>query len=69
MAKRKAGAKQHPEAKLLLFENYSHCLSTLSSKIKRTKEIGWKNQAKEQVCLCSWDYTINHNEIENENEK
>ena len=28
-----------------------------------------KKQAKEQVCLYSWDYTLNHNENEDENEK
>ena len=31
-AKRQANAKQHPEAELLPFENYSHSLFTLSSK-------------------------------------
>ena len=33
--KNQANAKQHTEAQLLLFENYSHFLSTLSSKNKR----------------------------------
>ena len=28
-----------------------------------------KKQAKEQVCLYLWDYTINHNENEEEKEK
>ena len=28
-----------------------------------------KTQAKVQVCPCLWDYTINHNENEDENEK
>ena len=28
-----------------------------------------KKQAKEQVCLYSWDYTIDHNENEDGNEK
>ena len=32
LPKSKANAKQHPEAKLLLSENYSHFSSTLSSK-------------------------------------
>ena len=32
LAKNQANAKQHPEAELLLFENYSHSSSTLSSK-------------------------------------
>ena len=36
LAKNEANAKQHPEAELLLFENYSHCSSTLSSKSNRT---------------------------------
>ena len=35
-AKNQANAKQHPEAELFLFENYSHFLSTLSSKNNRT---------------------------------
>ena len=35
MAKNKANAKQHPDAELLLFENYSHSSSTLSSKNNR----------------------------------
>ena len=30
--KTQANAKQHPEAELLLVENYSHILSTLASK-------------------------------------
>ena len=36
LAKNKANAKQHPETELLLFENYSHSSSTLSSKNNRT---------------------------------
>ena len=36
LAKNQANAKQHPEAELLLFENYSHFSSTLSSKNNRT---------------------------------
>ena len=28
-----------------------------------------KKWPKEQVCLYSWDYTINHNENEDENEQ
>ena len=32
LAKNQANAKQHPEAELLQFENYSHSLSMLSSK-------------------------------------
>ena len=36
LAKRQANAKQHPKAELLLFENYSHSSSTLSSKNNTT---------------------------------
>ena len=36
LAKKQANAKQHPEAELLLFENYSHSSYTLSSKNNRT---------------------------------
>ena len=33
---RKANAKQHPVTELLLFENYSHSSSRLSSEYNRT---------------------------------
>ena len=48
LAKNKAKAKQHPEAELLLSENQSLCLSTLSSKNNRrySKKI-FKNN-----CVC-----------------
>ena len=36
LAKNQANAKQHPEAELCLFENYSRSSSTLSSKNNRT---------------------------------
>ena len=36
LPKSQANAKQHPEAELLLFENYSHSSPTLSSKNNRT---------------------------------
>ena len=36
LAKKQANAKQHPEAELLLFENYSHSSYTLLSKNNRT---------------------------------
>ena len=36
LPKSQANAKQHPEAELLLFENYSHSSFTLSSKNNRT---------------------------------
>ena len=37
--KNQANAKQHPEAELLLFENYSHSSSMLLSKNKSTCSI------------------------------
>ena len=55
LAKSQANAKQHPEAKLLLFENYSYSSSTISSKNNRTYSKKW---SKEQLCLCLWDFTI-----------
>ena len=57
--------KQHPEAVLLLFENYSHSSSMLSFNSNSTYS---KKLAKEQVCLYSWVYPINHNENKDENE-
>ena len=66
MAKTQVNTKQHFEAELLLFENYSHSSSALSSKNNWTCS---KKEAKEKVCLCSWDHAINHNEKEDENEK
>ena len=36
LAKNQANVKQHPEAELLLFENFSHYSSTLSSKSNGT---------------------------------
>ena len=36
LAKNQANVEQHPEAELLVFENYSHYSSTLSSKNDRT---------------------------------
>ena len=39
MAKHQANAKKHPEAELLLFENYSFFSSTLSSKNRRYSDI------------------------------
>ena len=50
----------------MLFENYSYSSSTLSSKSNSTYS---KKEAKEQVCLYSWDNMINHNENEDKNEK
>ena len=48
MAKNQANDKQHPEAELLLFENYSHSSSTLSSKNNRTYP---ENQQKNNYIL------------------
>ena len=39
LAKNQANAKQHTEAELLLFENYSHSSSMLSSKNNGTYSI------------------------------
>ena len=50
----------------MLFENYSHSSSTLSTKNDITRPAKY---AKEQVYLYSWNYTINHNNNEDENEK
>ena len=36
LAKNQVNAKQHPEAEFLLYENYSHSSSTLSSKNNST---------------------------------
>ena len=36
LAKNQANAKQHPEAELLLFDNYSHSSTTLSFKNNKT---------------------------------
>ena len=67
LAKNQANAKQHSEAGLLLFdENCSNSWCTLLSKNNRAYS---KKQAKKQVCLYSWDYTINHNKNKDENEK
>ena len=46
IGKIQAYARQHPEAELLLYENYSHSSYTLSSKNNRTY---FKSQTKEQV--------------------
>ena len=51
MAKNQVNARQHPAAQLLLFENYSHSPSMLSSKNNRTKKnfttpyYGWDSTA------------------------
>ena len=55
LAKNQANAKQHPETDLLLFENYLRSLSMLPSKNKSTYS---KNEAKQQVCMYSWDLRL-----------
>ena len=62
LVKNQANAKQHHEAELLLFEHYSHS----SCENNRTYS---QKSAKVKVFLNSWDYTINHNENKDENEK
>ena len=51
LAKNQANAKQRPEAELLPFENYLHSLCENDRTYSR-------KQAKEQVCLYSFDYAI-----------
>ena len=46
--KNQTNAKQHPQAELLLFENYSHSSSTLSFKNNRT----YSKKKKENKCFC-----------------
>ena len=62
LTKSQVNAKQHPETELLLFENYIHII--IQNNTTYSKKI-----AIEQVRLYSWDYRINHNENEDENEK
>ena len=50
LANNQSNAKQHPEVKLLLFENYFFSSPMLLSKNIRTFS---KKQAKEEVCLYS----------------
>ena len=67
MWKNQAKAKQQPEAKLLIFEHYSLSSFTLSSKsnLKHSKKFA-KNKC---VCFNAWDYMIDYNENEDENDK
>ena len=65
LAKKRAKAKQHPEAELLLFENHSLSTSTLSSNNNRRYS---KKRTKKQVRLFKQDYMINGNKNEAENE-
>ena len=48
LAKNQANGKQHPEAELLVFETYSHCSSTLSSKHSGTYS---KNKQRTNVLV------------------
>ena len=62
LTKNEAKAKQHPEAELLLFENYSLFLSTFSSKINRR----YLKKYQKQMTLFKCGYIINDNENETE---
>ena len=48
LAKNQANAKQHPEAELLLFDNYSHSSSTFSS--KNNSSYSKNKQKKKYFC-------------------
>ena len=65
LAKNQAKAKQHPEDELLLFENYSLSLSTLSIK---------NNRSHSKKCIKTsasalMTFMINDNENETENKE
>ena len=66
LAKNYAKTKQHPEAELSLFENYSLFSSTLSSKNNRRHT---KKCTKKQMRIFRWCCMINNNENEVENKK
>ena len=66
LTKNEAKAKQHPEVKVLLLQNYSLFSSTLSSKASRRCS---RKHTKKQVRLNKWGYLINDNEFEAENKK
>ena len=66
MTKLQAKAKQHPEAKLLLFENYSLSSCTLST--KNNKRYSKKCTKNKYVCLNELIWLITM-KIEAENEK
>ena len=65
MVKNQTKPKQHPEAKLYLFENYSLSSSTLSAKNSKR----YSKQYKKQVYLFKWGYVFNDNENETKNKK
>ena len=64
LAKNQAKAKQHPEAELLLFQNYWLSSSTLSSQNSRR----YSKKYIKRKCVC-FNKVINDNENEIENEK
>ena len=66
MVKNQGKAEEHPEAELLLLENYSLTSSSLSSKNNRRYS---KKMHKKQVRLFKWGHMINDNEKDAENEK
>ena len=59
LAKNQANGKQHAEAKLLLFENYSHTSSTLLCKNDR---IYSKQTSKRTIVSVFWIVTENEDE-------
>ena len=64
--KKSSKAKQHTEAEVLLFQNYSLFSSTLSPKTNRRY---CRKYTKKQVRLFKWGYMINDFENEAENKK
>lgn len=62
--KTKTKAKQHTEAELLLFKNYSLSSSTLSSKVNK-----YSKKCTKQVSLFKRGFIININENEDQYEK
>ena len=73
MAKNQAKAMQYLEAELLQFENYTLSSSMLLPKtnMRYSEEYAKKRKKKQQKqgCLFWWDYMINCDENEGENEK
>ena len=63
MAKNQPNVRQHSEAELLLFENYSLSSSKISSKNRRYSKKYTKNK-----CVC-FNEVIHDNKNEIENEK
>ena len=66
LVKNQGKAKEHPEAELLLLENYSLTSSLLSSKNDRRYS---KKNYKKEVSLFKWGHMINDNAKDAENEK